>query len=83
MTTFRVWLRPLGGASKVRAEGLDNAHWLRQLLIDRGLTVTQPTPADIAGHYVFRVTHAAQTSHADLVRFLAGLAEVKLMVDPA
>lgn len=83
MTTFRVWLRPLGSTSKVRVEGLDNAQWLRQLLANLGLAVTQPIAAEIAGQFVFRVTHTAQTAHADLVRFLAGLAEVKLMVEPA
>ena len=41
------------------------------------------TPAEIAGHFIFRVTHTAQTSHADLVLLIAGLAEVKLMDDPA
>jgi len=50
---FRVWLRPLGNAWKVRVEGLDRCQWLRDELAHRELACTPATDAS-SGMQTFR-----------------------------
>ena len=85
MSTFRVWIRPLGGSSRVRVDGISNAQWLLNRL---GHSFVFKTAAPMDEEHgssccSFHVAHGFQTSRRGLERTLTAIPDVKLMAEPA
>jgi len=85
MAEFRVWVRSLGHASRVRVEGLANARWLverlGQLFIFKD---SRPFVEDETNvFFSFHVPHNSQISRIRIEKALARLPEVKMMLEPA
>ena len=85
MKAFRVWIRRIDGASGVRVDGLDNARWLLSRLSDFFVFKTSEPLNNMpnSSDYTFRVAHNSQMSGPRFEKLLAGIAEVKLMMEPA
>lgn len=85
MKEFRVWVRPLGEACRVRVEGLDNGKWLLDRLLNltiipNGEAVGRETSS---GFYTFLVPYNAMVTRSKLAEVLAELSEVEVMCEPA
>jgi len=80
---FRVWLRPLGNAWKVRVEGSDPCQWLRRELVHRGLSCTDPET--ISGTDLLLFHCMSETAHEVNYawRLLQALSQVQLQNEPA
>ena len=85
MKVFRVWLQRIDGASGLRVDGLENATWLIGRLSDFFVFKTSEPLDEVpnSSDYSFRVAHTSQLSGRKLEKLLAGIAEVKLMLEPA
>ena len=85
MKAFRVWIRRTDGASGLRVDGLENAKWLLSRLSDFFVFKTSEPLCDVpdSADCTFRVAHTSQMSGAGFERLLAGIAEVKLTLEPA
>ena len=85
MKAFSVWIRRLDGASRLRVDGLENAKWLLGRLSDSFVFKSSEALECFAdsSDCTFRVAHNSQMSGPRIERLLAGIAEVKLMLDPA
>jgi len=84
MKVFRVWIRRMDGASRLRVDGLENAKWLLGRLSDSFVFKTSEPLDDIPNSLdcTFRVAHNSQMSGPRFEKLLAGMAEVKLMLEP-
>jgi hypothetical protein len=85
MKTFRVRLSRIDGASGLRVDGLENAKWLLGRLSDFFVFKTSEPLGDArnSSDCTFRVAHSSQLSGPKFERLLAGISEVKLLVEPA
>ena len=85
MKAFRVWLRRIDGASGVRVDGLDNARWLLSRLSDFFVFKTSEPLNQVPDSTgcTFCVAHSSQMSGRRFEKLLAGITEVKLMMEPA
>jgi hypothetical protein len=85
VNTFHVWVRPLGGACRVRVDGVGNAEWLLDRL-GRSFDCGSSKPIrDGEGSCcsTFRVPYGSQMSRSTFEELLAAIPEVTLMLDPA
>lgn len=85
MRPFRVWLRPLGEACRLRVEGRDNAVWLRDR-VTASLNVRcneSSNNQDSNGIITLVVRYGPQVSHVELYRLLDRLRELEVMCQPA
>jgi hypothetical protein len=84
MKAFRVWISPIDGASGLRVDGLENARWLLCRLSDFFVFKTSEPFCDVpnSSDWTFRVAHSSQMSGPKLEKLLAGIAEVKLSLEP-
>jgi hypothetical protein len=84
MNPFRVWIRPLQSASKLRVEGAGNATWLLERL-SRSFFFksSQPVVLDADSLSSFEVPFGADYSGAPLRVFLGKIPEIRLMREPA
>jgi hypothetical protein len=85
MKVFTVWVSRIDGASGVRVEGLENAKWLLGRLSDFFVFKTCDPLHERFGSSdcTFRVAHNSQMSASRLEKLLAGISEVKLILEPA
>lgn len=85
MSPFQVWLRPVGGACKVRVDGATNARWLLDRL-SRSFIFKSCEPLSEerdTAHCTFRVAYSPQVSRSAFEQTLARIPEVNLMLEPA
>lgn len=85
MATFRVWARPLGGASRLRVEGRENSHWLLDRL-SRAFFFKDSEPIveeRASACCTFRVLYGQQSTGKALDGFLRAIPEVQLLPEPA
>ena len=85
MSTFCVWIRPLGGNCRIRVDGISNAEWLLNRL-GRSFVLKTADPMDEedgSSCCSFHVAYSSQTSRRGLEKLLAAIPEVKLMTEPA
>jgi hypothetical protein len=85
MNAFRVWIRPLGDACRVRVDGLRNAEWLLTRL-SRSFVFKSAAPRDddtATSCSSFQVPYNSQVSRSTLEKLLAAIPEVRLMLEPA
>jgi hypothetical protein len=85
MKAFNVWIRRIEGASGLRVDGLDNANWLLGRLSNFFVFKTSEPLYDVpnSANCTFRVAHSSQLSGPKFEKLLAGIAEVKLIFEPA
>ena len=85
MKAFRVSLSRIDGASRLHVEGLENANWLLYRLSGLFIFKTSEPLSYIpaSSEYKFCVAHSSQISGPSFEKLLAGIAEVKLMLEPA
>lgn len=85
MSTFPVWLRPLGSACRVRVDGIRNAQWLLNRLGQSFVFKTADPMNEEVGSSccTFRVAYSSQVSPRGFERLLAAIPEVNLMTGPA
>jgi len=84
MTTFRVWIRSLSGACRLRVEGSENAHWLLSRL-SQSFVFKSSEPIREVGDSVsctFDLPYSSQSSGPGFVRLLSSIPEVKLLSEP-
>jgi hypothetical protein len=84
MKAFRVWIRRLDGACRLRVDGLENADWLLRRLSHSFVFKTSEPLHDMrdSSDCTFCVAHNAQLPGPAFEKLLAGIAEVKLMLEP-
>lgn len=83
MTTFQVWLRAVGGSTKIQVDGKLNVAWLRDRLRERGLICTDPLSIQGTNRYIFRIDDTPEMDRAAVQEFVEHLPEVELMHAPA
>ena len=85
MKAFRVSLSRIDGAPRLHVEGLENANWLLYRLSGLFIFKTSEPLSYIpaSSEYKFCVAHSSQISGPSFEKLLAGIAEVKLMLEPA
>jgi len=85
MKAFRVWISRMDDASRLRVDGLDNAKWLLCRLSEFFVFKTSEPLNDVPNSLdcTFRVAHNSQMSGPRFEKLLAGIAEVKMMLEPA
>ena len=85
MNVFGVWITHMDGASRLRVDGLENAKWLLRRLSDSFVFKTSEPLNDVRDSLdcTFRVAHNSQLSGFKFEKLLAGIAEVKLIREPA
>jgi hypothetical protein len=85
MKAFCVGLSRIDGASGLRVDGVENATWLLARLSDFFVFKTSEPlcEAPNSRDCTFRVAHSSQLSGPKFEKLLAGIAEVKLMFEPA
>ena len=85
MNAFRVWLRPLGSAFRVRVDGVGNAKWLLDRLSRSFVFKTAAPMSEDEGSSccTFHLAYNSQMPPRGFERLLAAIPEVKLMTDPA
>jgi hypothetical protein len=84
MSAFRVWVRALGNASRVRVDGSENANWLLRRLSEAFVFKSSEPVCEVNGTscWTFRVPYTSQMSRSSFERLLAKIPEVNLMSDP-
>lgn len=84
MKMFTVWICRLDGASGLRVDGLENANWLLCRLSDFFVFKTSEPLHEVpnSSDYRFRVAHNSQMSGRGFEKLLAGIAEVKVILEP-
>jgi hypothetical protein len=85
MKKFHVWISRTDGASRLRVDGSENAQWLLRRLSDFFVFKTSEPVGDVPNSLdcTFRVAHNSQMSGPRFEKLLAGIAEVRLMLEPA
>jgi hypothetical protein len=85
MNTFRVWIRPLGGACRVRVDGAENAMWLLARLGNSlAFNACEPIQDDEASfRSTFEVPYTPEMPRTRFEEMLAAIPQVKLMFEPA
>lgn len=85
MSAFRVWIRSLGGASRIRVEGQRNVEWLLARLSESFIFKSSAPLREERdlGFYSFQVIHGSHATRASLERKLAAIPELILMCEPA
>jgi hypothetical protein len=85
MKMFDVWIRPIDGDAGLRVTGPENAKWLLRRLSEYFVFKTSEPVIDIphSSDCTFRVVHGSRLSGPAFAKLLAGIAEVKLMLEPA
>jgi len=85
MNAFRVWLRPLGSACRVRVDGVGNAQWLLNRLGHSFVFKTAAPLSEEEGSSccTFHLAYSSHVSRRGFERLLAAIPEVNLMTDPA
>ncbi len=84
-TGFRVWIRPLADACRLRVDGMQNARWLLTQL-SRSFLFKSAKPIDDdegPSSCVFHIRYSSQVSHHTLEKALAAISNVELISDPA
>jgi hypothetical protein len=83
MQEFNVWVTRIDGATRVRVAGLTNTEWLLRRLSDffvfKCSEGTREAPN--APEFTFRVPHNGQLSASGLERVLAGIPEIRVIVE--
>lgn len=79
---FRVWIRPMGHAWKIRTEGVAGASWLVYELSRRNLECTDPAPAG-TDMFVLRCMSATVHEKNYVWNLLKRFECVDLQNDPA
>ena len=83
MSTFHVWIRPVGEACRVRVDGKENCKWLFARLIDMvGFEECRDLTCSPDGQYTFNVLFGADLTTLSLTKLLRGLPQVELMSQP-
>ena len=84
MKVFSVWIRRMEGASGLRVDGRENTNWLLRRLSDFFVFKTSEPLHEVpnSSDYSFRVAHNSQMPGRRFEKLLAGIAEVKLMLEP-
>ena len=85
MKAFTVWVSRIDGASGIRVDSLENAKWLLGRLGDFFVFKSCDPLRERFGSSdcTFRVAHNSQMSASRLEKLLAGITEVKLILEPA
>ena len=85
MNAFRVWVRPLGGACRIRVDGVDNANWLLDRLGESYIFKnSEPVQEERDSSCCsFRVPYNSQAGYSDIERLLSKIPEATLEFDPA
>ena len=85
MEAFRVWIGRSEGVLRLRVDGLENARWLLGRLSQFFVFKTSEPLDNVpnSSDYTFRVAQNSQMSGRRFEKLLAGIAEVKLMLEPA
>ncbi len=85
MSTFCVWIHPLANACKVRVLGVENAKWLLNRLTQSFLVKSREmvNEEESFPRCSFRVPYTSQMPRSKFERLLAGIPEVRLMLDLA
>jgi hypothetical protein len=85
MNVFNVWISRMDGASRLRVEGDENAAWLVRRLSDFFVFKTSEPILHAAdsSNCSFCIAYSSQISASRFEKLLAGIAEVKLMLEPA
>lgn len=83
MDAFRVWASRIDGATCVRVDGLENANWLLRRLSDSFVFKTCEPMRDLvnSSDCSFHVADNSRLSGQQFERLLAGISEVKLVVE--
>jgi hypothetical protein len=85
MDAFRVWVRSMGSASRVRVEGIENARWLLGRL-SRSFVFKSSEPIHEERDTTcctFRVPYGSHVSLLAFEKLLTRIPEVRLIPDPA
>ena len=84
MESFKVSVNRIDGATCLRVDGLDNANWLIRRLSDFFVFKTCEPVREVpdSSAYAFRVAHNSRLSGRQFERLLAGISEVKLVLEP-
>jgi hypothetical protein len=84
MKVFSVWISQMDGASGLRVDGLENTNWLLRRLSDFFVFKTSEPLHEVPNStdYRFRVAHNSQLSGRQFEKLLAGMWEVKVIVEP-
>jgi hypothetical protein len=85
MKSFRVWVRSLGGASRLRVEGSENTEWLIGRLSQSFVYKSSEPVSEDEEHAccTFQVPYCSLISRSGLERLLGTIPEVKVMLEPA
>ena len=79
---MKVWLRPLGADTcKIRVKSREAAGILRDRLVERGASCSEPS--SIAGHVGCAFYVERPSKKAEVERLLKDIPDVELMLDPA
>lgn len=84
MNTFRVWIRRLGSACRVRVDGRENAMWLLgRLGQSHAFNSREPIRDDEASfRSTFQVPYTSDMPCSAFEELLAAIPEVEVMPDP-
>jgi len=80
---FRVWVRPLGNAWKLRVQGVESSQWLRNELTHRGLKCSDPSSAADRSMQIFQCMSETPHEACYVWSLLKALPQVLLQNDPA
>jgi hypothetical protein len=85
MKTFRVWMRPLVNAGKIRVEGLKNARWLLDRLSRSFVFKSSESINDDEANScsTFSLQYNSQISCAMVEKLLVAMPEVQLLPEMA
>jgi hypothetical protein len=85
MKVFNVWISRTDGDLRLRVDGLENTKWLLCRLSEFFVFKTSEPIDELpnSSDYTFRVAHNSQMCGRRFEKLLAGIAEVKLMWEPA
>ena len=85
MKVFNVWISRMDGASRLRVEGDENATWLMRRLSDFFVFKTsEPIRHAVdSSNCSFCIANTSQLSASQFEKLLAGIAGVKLKLEPA
>ena len=85
MKCVSVWVRPAGGACRVRVDGLNNVDWLLKRLSHSFVFKTSEPVHEDEGttSCTFHVAYSSGVPRGLLERLLGGIPEVHLMLDQA
>jgi hypothetical protein len=81
---FRVWIRPLGDACRVRVDGTENAMWLLGRLGQSVVFKNCEPIEDEEGSAcsTFEVPYTPQMSRSTFEEMLADIPQLELMLEP-